>query len=207
MERAGAYDNQGTKVNRRLTMKRITTTLVAAAVAIIGMAMAGAEPPTDEQREQQNPADFLQKLVGEWSAVVHAVQDPAQDPYRFEGKETSRMLGGQWLVSEFYSEVEGQTIHSILTIGYDPTIEKFVATYANSLQTSLWTYNGTLNDEGTTLTLKTKGPFMGDPDQKADYRVVIERKDEDEWTMSSQIHIPDEDEWVEFLSFKYERKK
>ncbi len=186
-------------------MKRTTTTIAAAALAVVGMVMAGAEPPTDEPLEPQNPAAFLQQLVGEWSAVVHAVQDPAQDPYRFEGRETARMLGGQWLVSEFYSEVEGQTIHSILTIGYDPTIEKFVATYANSMQGSLWTYHGTLNDEGTRLTLKTKGPFMGDPDRQADFRVVIECTDADEWTMGSQIHMPDEDEWVEFLSLEYER--
>ncbi len=44
---------------------------------------------------------------------------------------------------------------------------------------------------------------MGDPNQSAEYRVVIDRKDE-EWTMSSQIHMPDDDEWFEFLRIEYE---
>lgn len=186
-------------------MKCTATAFLAAALAIVGVALAADEPQNQQPREQKHPAAFLQQLVGEWSAVVHAVQDPAEDPYRFEGKETARMLGRQWLVSEFYSEVEGVTINSILTIGYDPTIEKFVGTYVNSMQPQLWTYEGTLNDEGTTLTLKTEGPFMGDPEQKAEFRVVIERKGADQWTMGSQIFMPDEDKWVEFLSFEYER--
>lgn len=186
-------------------MKCTATAFLAAALAIVGVALAADEPQNQQPREQKHPAAFLQQLVGEWSAVVYAVQDPAEDPYRFEGKETSRMLGRQWLVSEFYSEVEGVTINSILTIGYDPTIEKFVGTYVNSMQPQLWTYEGTLNDEGTTLTLKTEGPFMGDPEQKAEFRVVIERKGADQWTMGSQIFMPDEDKWVEFLSFEYER--
>lgn len=188
-------------------MRIMTTTLIAAALTMVGIAMAGNQPPTGEQPKQKDPSAFLQKLVGEWAVVTHAVVDPAQDPYRFEGKETARLLGGQWLVSEFYTEVEGQIINSILTIGYDPTKEKFVATYVNSMQTSLWTYDGTLNDEGTTLTLKTEGPFMGDPDQKAAYRVVIESKDADRWTMGSQILVPDDGNWFEFLSFEYQRKK
>lgn len=189
-------------------MKCTATAFLAAALAIVGVALAADEPQNQQPREQKkHPAAFLQQLVGEWSAVVHAVQDPAEDPYRFEGKETARMLGRQWLVSEFYSEVEGVTINSILTIGYDPTIEKFVGTYVNSMQPQLWTYEGTLNDEGTTLTLKTEGPFMGDPEQKAEFRVVIERKGADQWTMGSQALVPDEDRWVEFLSFEYERKE
>lgn len=187
-------------------MKRITTTLVAA-LTIISVASATDDTPNQEQAAQKDPAAFLQKLVGEWSVVTYAVMDPEQDRYRFEGKETARMLGKQWLVSEYYSEVEGQTIHSMLTIGYDSTQEMFVATYANSMQSTLWTYTGTLNDAGTTLTLKTEGPFMGDPEQKAEFRVVIESKDADNWIMGSQIHMAEQGEWFEFLSFEYERKE
>lgn len=188
-------------------MTRITTTLVAAALITAGIALAGDEPQNNEKVAQKDPAEFLQKLVGEWSAVTYAVTDPEQEPYRFEGKEHARMLGRQWLVSEYTSEVEGVSIHSMLTIGYDRTQEKFVATYANSMQSSLWTYHGTLNDEGTTLTLKTQGPFMGDPEQKAEFRVVIQSKGADQWTMGSQIQMPENGEWFEFLSFEYERKE
>ena len=189
-------------------MKWITLIVVAATLAAAGLAPGTLQAQEgQEQRAEQHPSAFLQKLVGEWSVTTYAVMDPDQDPYRFEGRETGRMLGRQWFVSEFYSEVEGVVIESILTIGYDPAKEKFVASYANSNQPMLWTYEGTLNDEGTKLTLKTEGPFMGDPDQTAEYRVVIERKDADHWTMGSQIQVPDEEEWFEFLSFVYEREK
>lgn len=191
-------------------MKRITTTIVVAALAIVGIALAGDEPQDREQREQReqkNPAAFLQQFVGEWSVDSYAVMEPGEDPYHFEGNEKARMLGGQWLVSEYISEVEGVTLNSILTIGYDPAKEKFVATYVNAMQTRLWTYEGTLDDEGTTLTLRTEGPFMGDPSRTAEFRVVIDHKDADEWTMSSQIHMPEDDEWVEFLRFEYEREE
>jgi hypothetical protein len=186
-------------------MKRFAATIAVAGLAIVGIALAGGEPQDQEQREQ-HPSAFLQQLVGEWSVTSYAVMDPNEDPYRFEGEEHTRMLGRQWLVSEYKSEVEGQTLHSILTIGYDPAKEKFVATYANAMQTMLWTYEGALDDEASTLTLKTEGPFMGDPNQKADFRVVIDHKDADQWTMSSQIHMPDQDEWFEFLRFEFERK-
>jgi hypothetical protein len=201
-----AQGNQVVSKSGEHIMKRMTTTLIAAALAITCMAIADDEPHNQQQHEQQNPSAFLQKLVGEWSVTSYAVMDPSQEPYRFEGKESARMLGQQWFVSEYKAEVEGQTLHSILTIGYDPAQEKFVATYVNAMQTQLWSYEGTLNDEGTMLTLKTEGPFMGDPNQTAEYRVVIERKDADQWTMGSQILVPGDGEWFEFLTFEYERE-
>ncbi len=72
-------------------MKCMTGTVIAAALAIVGLALADDE--TQNHQQQANPTAFLQQLVGEWTAVSYAVMDPAQEPYRFEGRETARMLG------------------------------------------------------------------------------------------------------------------
>ncbi|MCC5822259.1 MAG: DUF1579 domain-containing protein [Phycisphaerales bacterium] len=188
-------------------MKRIIAALAAVTIATVGFAIAGDEPTDHPQTQPANPAAFLERLTGKWTATSYAVMDPDQEPYRFEGKESARMLGRQWLVSEFLSEVEGVTINAILTVGYDPVIEKFVATYVSSMQSTLWSYTGTLDEEGNTLTLNTKGPFMGDPDQPADFRVLIRLKDADQWSMHSQILMPDDGEWFEFLRLEYQREE
>lgn len=79
-----------------------------------------------------------------------------------------------------------------------------MGTWISSMQTHLWEYTGSLDDTGTTLTLETEGPLMGDPTQTARYREIVEIESDDRRVTRSLILGPD-GEWFEFARAEYRR--
>lgn len=177
-------------------------TAVLAALVTLGAATTAGETPGDPSVD---PTDFLRRLAGEWSVVAEAFPGPGQEPVRTESREVARMLGGTWLVAESTgSAADGDSTTSILTLGYDAHEERFVGTFISSRQTHLWSYVGELDDSGTTLTLETEGPILGDPTRTTRYRDVIEIIDDDHRVMRSMILGPD-GEWFRFARAEYRR--
>lgn len=153
-----------------------------------------------------DPADFLERMAGEWQVVSEATLGPGQEPIRTRISVTARLIGDQWIVAEGSGEAGGREFTWIFTLGYNPAEKQFVGTWVDSNQSHLWTYTGALDDDGTTLTLETEGPIMGDPSTTAQYREFIEVKDADHHVMRSQILGPD-GEWFEFATADYRRSE
>jgi hypothetical protein len=61
-----------------------------------------------------------------------------------------------------------------MTLGYDPQTQRFVGSFVASMMTHLWPYNGTLNAEGTVLTLDAEGPSFAGDGATAKYQDIIE---------------------------------
>lgn len=161
--------------------------------------------PTLEGPAMPDPPAFLEGLVGEWSIEHEVVPGPGQEPVRFGGRESARLLGGRWLVAEGTREVGGRTMTSILTVGYDSSRGYFVATYVDEMQGRLWMYEGSLDADERVLTLETEGPFMGDPNHLVPFRHVIERTEDGRWLTRTSILGPD-GEWFEFGRSAYHRE-
>lgn len=154
----------------------------------------------------RDPADFLERMAGEWQVASEATLGPGQEPIRTNIGVTARLIGGQWMVAEGSGEAGGREFTWIFTLGYNPGQKQFVGTWIDSNQSHLWTYTGTLDDEGTTLTLETEGPIMGDPSTTAQYREIITVRDADHHEMRSEILGPD-GEWFEFATAEYRRSE
>lgn len=175
---------------------------IVAALLAGGVVSAAVAPPAHRSNE---PTAFLERLAGEWSVVTETILGPGQEPVRSESREVARLLGGKWLVAESTGTAPGgEPVTSILTLGYDPSRERFVGTWISSMQTHLWSYAGELDASGTALTLETEGPVLGDPTTTAQYREVIETMDADHKVMRSMILGPD-GEWFEFARAEYRR--
>lgn len=177
------------------------------AAVVSGLVALGVAWPADVPARggAEDPTAFLEALEGEWSVVAQATLGPGQEPLRMESVEVARLLGQKWLVSENTgSTPDGTPVTSILTLGYDPFRERFVGTYVSSMQTHLWSYHGQLDDAGTTLTLETEGPILGDPTRVTSYREVIEVVSADRRVTRSMILGPD-GEWFEFAVAEYRR--
>lgn len=177
-----------------------------AVVGILGLTggAAAATPPVSAQAHE--PADFLEALTGEWSVVSEARLGPGQEPVRLESRESARLIGGQWLVAESTGSAEGAPFTSILTLGYVPSEEGFVGTWISGRQTHLWSYTGSLDESGTRLVLETEGPVMGNPENLAKYREIIEVEGPDGKVVRSMILGPD-GEWFEFQRAEYRREE
>jgi hypothetical protein len=172
--------------------------VLSVVVAIIAVAEAATAQSPD-------PDAFVHRLAGEWSLVTHTVLGPDQEPVRSEGQENARMVGS-WLVAESAGDAGGRPFTGILTLGWNPHRERFVATWIDGVQRHLWQYTGALDQAGSILTLETEGPFMGDPSQTARYRILIEAPAQDRKVMRSQILGPS-GEWFEFSRSEYHRLK
>jgi hypothetical protein len=154
--------------------------------------------------ETADPAAFFGQLAGEWSMVAEALPGPGQEPVRTEGREVARFLGERWLVAETNGRLGELPFTQIFTLGWDPGEERFVATFISSMQSHMWSYAGVLDESETALTLETEGPFMGDPAQTAEYRVIIDVEGPDLKVMRSLILGPD-GAWFEFSRAEYRR--
>ena len=175
----------------------VTVLLVAAS------APAADQPPQFPQPTKEH--QWLQQLAGEWTYEGECVIAPGQPPIRTTGTETTRTLGGFWVITENRGEFMGMSVTGVMTLGYDPKKQKYVGTWIESMTNYMCRYEGTLDDSGKTLTLNTEGPAMDQPGKMASYREVIELKDKDNKVFTSSIER--DGKWVQFVKMTSKRKK
>lgn len=158
------------------------------------------------QVEQQAEHRWLEQLVGEWTFEVEASMAPGEPPSKSAGTETVRSLGGLWTVAEGQGEMPGcGPMTSVMTLGYDPTRQRFVGSFVASMMTHLWLYDGALDAAGKVLTLDAEGPGMSDDGRMAKYQDVIAFVSPDHRVMTSRI-LGDDGEWREFMTAHYRRQ-
>ena len=181
--------------------------------AIFGFAVAllAGTDLLQAQETPQTPApekehQWLQQLVGQWETRGEAVMGPGQPPVTCEGTQTVRAIGPFWTVSETTSNFMETPVTGIMTLGYDPEKEKFVGTWIDSMTNTMWTYEGTLDETGKILTLKTEGPNPTNPGETSQYKETIEVKSKDHKVFSSSIQGSD-GKWFTFVTIDCKRKK
>ena len=149
---------------------------------------------------------WLDRLVGEWSIETEGIMGPDQPPVKSRGDEVVRSVGGLWTVAEGQGEMpgSGNTMKSIMTLGFDPRSGRFVGTFIASMMTHLWVYSGSLDAAERVLTLDVEGPdFTGQ--KTAKYRDCIEFDDDDHRIMTSRV-LGDDGNWLEFMTAHYHRR-
>ena len=160
------------------------------------------EFPKPQQEHQ-----WLDRLVGEWTYENECSMGPDQPSMKSTGTESVRSLGGLWTVGEGQGAMPGGDPHTtIMTLGYDPKIKRFVGTFIGSMMTHLWIYNGALDAAGKVLTLDCEGPDFSGGDGLVPYQDIIEFVDDNHRLLSSQLRGPDGN-WNKFMTAHYYRKK
>jgi Protein of unknown function (DUF1579) len=129
---------------------------------------------------------WLERFVGEWAYEHEAVVEPGKPSETFRGTESVRSLGGIWIMCEGRGAMpDGTPSVTIMTLGYDPTRSRFVGTFIGTMMQQMWIYEGTLNPEGTVLTLETEGPSFSGDGTTAKYIDTIEWKSADHRMLTS----------------------
>jgi hypothetical protein len=156
--------------------------------------------------EPQREHRWLDRLVGEWTSEMECRMGPDQPPMKSGGVDVVRSLGGLWIVAEGEGEMPGGgTAKSIMTLGYDPRIGRYVGTFVASMMTHLWVYNGSLDASEKVLTLDTEGPDFTNQ-KMGRYQDCIEFVDDDHRIMTSRA-LGDDGNWVPFMTAHYYRRK
>ena len=167
-------------------------------LAVASTSLQGGPTPPEPSDEHA----WLGRMVGEWEWSL----GEAFDPEAVSGTESIRGLGELWVVSRGHANLGGTEFESQMTLGYDPDREAFVGTWVDGVQTHMWIYEGSLDEEGGMLTLDTEGPSMSDPEETARYRDRIEWLGPNEKRMTSELQGPD-GEWVQIMSVCARRKQ
>jgi hypothetical protein len=183
--------------------------ILAFAVALMTAVVVGAEdtsalpemPPPVKQHE------WLQQFVGKWDVTVEVTTEPGKPPIRGKGSESTRMLGGFWVIAEGKGEMEGTpgTINSLLTLGFDANANKFVGTWIDSINSYLWKYEGKLDAARKVLTLETQGPCPLRTGLVR-FREVTEFKSKDHRVFTSSM-LGEDGRWVTMVTAHYRRKR
>ena len=148
---------------------------------------------------------WLQKFVGEWAAEIEMYKEPGQPPEKSVGTESVRAIGGFWIVAEDNATYMDQPFTGILTIGYSPEQQRYVATWVDSMTSYLWSYAGALDEASQILTLEAEGLCPTKPGQLSKFRETIEFLDDDHRVFTSAMQAED-GSWVTMLVIHYHRK-
>lgn len=156
--------------------------------------------------EPQKEHEWLQQLVGDWTAEMTCAMGPDQLPSQTKGVETVRSLGGLWTLGEGQGECpDGTPVTSVMTLGFDPAKGRFVGTFVASMMAMIWHYDGALSADGKSLVLDTEGPSMSGDGGLAKYQDVITLLSPDHRTLTSRS-LGADGQWTEFMAAHYRRK-
>ncbi|HOF42172.1 MAG TPA: DUF1579 domain-containing protein [Candidatus Hydrogenedentes bacterium] len=192
-----------------------TTCALAALLMLFPAAMGWAEEPAIDleamMAEMPKPTaehEWLKQLVGEWETEATITMGPGAEPITHTGTETVEAIGGFWVMgrNEGICTLDGSPFTGIMTLGYDPAKEKYVGTWVDSMNSHLWTYEGTVDAAGKTLTLETEGMSPANPEETCKFRDVMELKGRDERVFTSSFEGPD-GEWMKMVAIKSRRVK
>lgn len=151
---------------------------------------------------------WLEKLLGEWTVESQCVMGPDQPPSKSKGTEKVRSLGGHWVVCEGAGEMPGGgEANWVMTLGYDPSTERYVGTWVGSMMPMMWIYAGTLDADSRVLTLDTEGPNFADGGKtRTRFQDIVEIVSDDHRILRSRMQSPD-GSWAQFMEAHYRRVK
>lgn len=153
----------------------------------------------DVTREHQ----WLTRLVGEWTYE----HDAGDSNEKFTGEESVRAIGDIWIQCEGRGRMpDGKPAITLMTLGYDPAVQRFVGSFIGSMMTHQWIYSGQLNADGTVLTLDTEGPSFAGDGRIVKYRDAIELRGDDHRVLTSSQQGADAT-FATFMTAHYHRKR
>ena len=147
--------------------------------------------------------EWLKQFVGEWTYESQCDMGPDTPRETFTGRERVSMLGPFWAVLDGEGEMPGGgNAFTRMTLGYDPA-KGYVGSWVGSMMPFMWVYDGTLSEDGRTLTLETEGPnFSGEG--MTIYHDIVSIVSENERTLTSRTKN-DDGSFKEFVWVRYRR--
>lgn len=126
----------------------IAATLTASLLCVSSRSQAQQPPmptPTPEHA-------LLKKDVGIWDAEIRSWESPDSEPTITKGRETNRMLGEFWLITDFEGTMMGLKYRGQGIYGYDANKKQFTGTWYDSLGSPKMELTGKQDSGADTIT-------------------------------------------------------
>lgn len=124
----------------------ILSTVLGFGVVVAAFAQA-AEPPALGPM-----ADVLQNRVGNWNVEIRFQPAPGARAVTSKATETSRLIAGKWLLSEFRGEMAGRPFAGVGLNSYDARSGKYVGIWTDNASGSIVPVEGRYDPEGRKFT-------------------------------------------------------
>ena len=162
------------------------------------------------QMPQATPEhQVLKKELGTWDATMKMYTDmtgaPISDPMIVKGKETNKMLGEFWIVSDFEASFGGMPFKGHGVFGYDSKAGKYSGSWVDSMTPTVSHMIGSYDKKTKTMSYETKGvgpdgkPMLG--------KNVVVYKDADHRIMTMYTQMPGKTEMTKVMEVVYKRSK
>ena len=180
--------------------------LLTGFVVIAFAASAVCEPPDlSKMPKPQKEHEWLQQLVGNWDDELEMYFEEGKPPIKATGTDTTKSLGGFWVVTDFQCKVMDMPMNGVITIGFDPKKKKYVGTGVDSMTSHMWTFEGTVDSTGKILSWETEGPCPQKGGKIVKFKESIELKSKDEKVITSSF-LDDNGKWVPMMVIHGRRK-
>ncbi len=177
-------------------------TLTIGLIFVFGTATtAMAQFPTASDEHK-----ILKMEEGDWDATITMYMGPAgpyDPPQTSPGKESNRMIGDFWIVSDFNGNFEGMPFTGQGQFGYDAAGQQYVGSWIDSFTPSVTHMFGTYDAATKTMTYETSGMGMDGNPSKGKNVVVYES--DDKRTMTMYAAAPGTDEMIKVMEIAYTR--
>jgi hypothetical protein len=195
-------------------MRKVLIGSLVAVAAGLAVRAAQDHPPMPKPTKEH---EWLKQFEGTWEGEIQMLVDPMnpgkklETPTKSKVTETTRMVGGFWAVPIVKGEIPipgapaGQPFEGQGQFGYDAAKGKYVGTWIDSMMPFLWTYEGSVDASGKTLTFEAMGPSCTDPTRMARYRDVHEFLDRSTRRMSSATEV--DGKWIQMMKADLKRTR
>jgi Protein of unknown function (DUF1579) len=178
---------------------------VFAAICLLAIAcsssVVGQQPP-----EPSAEHGLLQELAGAWDVEVDFYPEgPSGPKMSSKASDTSKMLGGFFVITDFEGEIGGAPFSGHGTTGYDPLEKLYVGTWCDTMTPHLMTTKGKYDSRTKTLTMEYEGvdPSTG---KKSKGKNVDKFIDENSRVFEMFGTLPGGKDMVKMMEARYKRR-
>lgn len=146
--------------------------------------------------------DVLKADVGTWDVEIKAWAGPGE-PTVTKGKETSRMLGGFWLLTDFEGNMFGMEFKGHGMYSYDAEKKLYVGSWVDSLSPTKMDMVGKHDKANKTMTFEGMAPGM----DGAPVKHVLTTTYKDDGTRTLTMHTLAGDDKTKVFEMNYSKAK
>ncbi|QDT04002.1 hypothetical protein K227x_23880 [Rubripirellula lacrimiformis] len=174
---------------------RISMTVLLAIAFCITSSSSGQAP----QLPQPGPEfDVFKADIGSWDVQIKTWEGGGE-PTISTGRETNRMLGGFWMLSNFQANLMGLNFQGHGMYSYDADAKKYVGTWIDSMGATKMDLIGTYDSESKTITYEGTAPGPdGNPSKH-----VLATKYRDDGTHTVTMHMQAGDAMFKVFEMEY----
>ena len=183
----------------RFLLTSLMIVLLTLCVSATSLAQDAAMPEMPKPGPEQ---EHFKQEVGTWDVEIKSWMGPGE-PTVTKGKETNRMLGEFWLISDFEGNMFGSKFSGHGVYGYDSQKKQYIGQWYDSFGSAPMSMTGKRDEQAKTMTYE--GMAKGMDGKPAKHILQTQYHDDGTRTMTMQVKSGDADAMQKVFEMKFSK--